>query len=125
VDVPGQGESGESDWIIAKICVTSKTCRRSSRSIQTPANGAKMKVGICPANPTTPSKKAERVSRYTSQLVARRVIQVPIREMHWPPKYKRKFRWRNDRQAREMPGLLTEEEDFEEISALTGFHCAT
>jgi hypothetical protein len=80
-------------------------------------------VGICPANPTTPSKKAEPVSRYTSQLVASRVIHVPISEMLWPPKYKRKFRCRSDRHAREMPGLLTEEEVVEEISALTRFHC--
>src|SRR5689334_10700857 len=69
-----------------------KTLRRSSRSTHTPAMGHKKKVGICPAKPTSPSKNAEPVKRYTSQLVARRLIQVPINEMLCPMKNKRKLR---------------------------------
>ena len=37
-------------------------------------------------NATRPSRKAEWVSRYTSQLVAMRVIQVPMSETVWPAK---------------------------------------
>jgi hypothetical protein len=44
--------------------------------------------------------------------------------MLWPPKYKRKLRWRSERQAREMPGWLTKGEGVEEISALTAVYCA-
>ena len=32
-----------------------------------------------------------------------RVIQVPMREMLWPPKKRRKLRWRRARQAWEAP----------------------
>ena len=55
----------------------------------TPAKGASRKVGICPANPTTPSSSAEPVRRYTSQLVAIRVIHVPISDTLCPPKNSR------------------------------------
>src|SRR6202041_3629768 len=97
------------DCSMARACVTSKTLRRLRRSTQTPAKGANRNVGICPAKPTTPSRKAEPVRRYTSQLVARRVIQVPIKEMPCPPKYRRKFLWRSARQAWEMlEGLRVE-----------------
>jgi hypothetical protein len=44
--------------------------------------------------------------------------------MLWPPKYKRKLRWRSERQAREIPGWLTKGEGVEEISALTAVYCA-
>jgi len=37
-------------------------------------------MGICPEKPTTPSRNAEWVSRYTSQAVAMRVIHVPMSE---------------------------------------------
>ena len=51
-----------------------------------------MKVGIWPAKLTVPSKSADPVKRKTSQLVAIRVIHVPMREMLWPPKNRRKLR---------------------------------
>jgi len=38
--------------------------------------------------------------------VAMRVIQVPMREMLWPPKKSLKLRWRRARQAWEMPGAV-------------------
>ncbi len=43
-------------------------------------------MGICPEKLTRPSRKAECVSRYTSQAVAMRVIQVPMSETVWPEK---------------------------------------
>jgi len=57
--------------------------------------------------------------------VASRVIQVPIKEMLCPLKYSRKFRCRSERQAREMPGLVTTEEFLGKVSRLTTFYCAT
>jgi hypothetical protein len=56
-------------------------------------------VGICPANPTSPNNNAEPVSWYTSQLVATRVIQVPISEILCPVKNSLKLRCRNARHA--------------------------
>src|ERR1700693_2456856 len=109
---------------MARIWVTTSTLRRSRRSIQTPANGANRKVGICPEKPTIPSKSAEPVKRYTSQLVARRVIHVPIRETVWPLKYRRKLRDRSARQACERPGLLAGGKGVEEIGVLTELYFA-
>ena len=75
-----------SDWAAAAAWVHTSSRRRSIRSIQTPAKGARTKVGISPAKPTTPSSSEERVRRQTSQVVAIRVIQVPMIEMPWPAK---------------------------------------
>ena len=77
------------DCTMASTCVTTSTLWRFRRSTHTPAKGANRKVGICPANPTTPSSSAESVSRYTNQLVAIRVIHVPVRETLCPPKNSR------------------------------------
>jgi hypothetical protein len=51
------------DCSAERTCVhTSMRCR-SHRSMSTPANGASSSVGIWPQKPTTPSRKAEFVSR--------------------------------------------------------------
>src|SRR5580658_8677349 len=89
-----------SDCSIARTCVTTSTRRRSNQSTHTPAKGATRNVGICPAKPTIPSSKAELVSLYTSQLVAIRVIHVPINEILCPVKNSRKLRCRSARQIR-------------------------
>jgi len=88
-----------SDCTAASAWVQTSRRRRSIRSISTPANGARRKVNICPAKPTTPSSHAEWVSRHTSQLVAMRVIQVPMSEMLWPATKSLKLRCRRARQA--------------------------
>jgi hypothetical protein len=62
-----------------------------------------MKVGICPAKLTVPSRSADPVKRKTSQLVAIRVIHVPMSEMLWPPKKRRKFRCLSARHACDAP----------------------
>jgi hypothetical protein len=77
------------DCSMASTCVHSSMRCRSMRSTSTPAKGASTKVGICPAKLTTPSSSAEPVRRYTSQLVAMRVIQVPTSDTPCPPKYSR------------------------------------
>jgi hypothetical protein len=56
--------------------------------------------------------------------VASRVIQVPINEMLCPPKNRRKFRWRSDRQACEIPVSFAGGEDVEVAPALTAFYFA-
>jgi hypothetical protein len=43
-------------------------------------------MGSWAANPTTPRRNAEFVRRYTSQASAICCIQVPMREISWPPK---------------------------------------
>jgi hypothetical protein len=55
--------ANSADWIIASTCVTTRIRWRFQRSTQTPATGARKKVGICPAKPTIPSSRAEPVSR--------------------------------------------------------------
>ena len=92
-----------SDCTMASVCVHTSTCRRSSRSTQTPAKGATRNVGIWPAKLTVPSSSAERVSRYTSHDVAMRVIQVPMSEMVCPPKKSRKLRCRSARHTCDAP----------------------
>ncbi len=52
-----------SDCTMESVCVHTSTLRRSARSIQTPAKGAKRKVGIWPAKLTVPSSSADPVSR--------------------------------------------------------------
>ena len=52
-----------SDCTMESVCVHTSTWRRLRRSTQTPAKGAKRKVGICPAKLTVPSSSAEPVSR--------------------------------------------------------------
>ncbi len=70
-----------SDCAAAAACVHTRRLRRFSRSTQTPATGPNRNATIWPEKLTTPSNSAECVNRYTSQLVASRVIQVPISEM--------------------------------------------
>ncbi len=77
------------DWIIESTCVRVRVRWRSQRSTRTPAIGPKTNDGIVLAKPTTPSRTAESVSRYTSQLVAIRVIHVPMSETLWPAKKSR------------------------------------
>ncbi len=91
------------DCTMASVCVHTSTCRRSSRSTQTPAKGAKRNVGICPAKLTVPSSSADPVSRYTSHDVAMRVIHVPMSEMVCPPKNSLKLRCRSARHACDAP----------------------
>ena len=52
-----------SDWTMDKAWVQTRTRRRSRRSIQTPAKGARRKVGIWPMKLTVPSRRAEWVRR--------------------------------------------------------------
>ena len=92
-----------SDCTMASVCVHTSTFRRSSRSTQTPANGANRNVGICPAKLTVPSSSADPVSRYTSHAVATRVIHVPISEIVCPPKNSRKLRCRSARHVCDAP----------------------
>ena len=89
---PSVSTASATDCSIESTCVTTRIRCRFERSTRTPANGARIRVGICPQNPTTPRSNAEPVSRYTSQLVAMRVIHVPTRETLWPPKKRRKLR---------------------------------
>jgi hypothetical protein len=77
------------DSIIANVCVITSTRRSRHRSTSTPANGASRNVGNCPANPTIPNQNGEPVTRYTSQLVATLVSQLPIIEISWPKKNRR------------------------------------
>ena len=77
------------DWSMDKNWVTTRRRWRSHLSTSTPANGARIRVGICPKKPTMPSRNTEPLSRYTSQLVAMRVIQVPTSETVWPLKKSR------------------------------------
>src|SRR5258705_1248652 len=95
-----------SDWSIDSTCVTSRMRCRSHRSTHTPAIGASSSVGICPQKPTTPRRSTDPVSRYTSQLVATRVIHVPTSETLCPPKKRRKLRLRS---ARVMRGPVVRE----------------
>ena len=75
-----------SDCTAAAACVATSSFLRSSRSTHTPANGPTINETICPAKLTTPSSNTECVIRYTSQLVASFVIQLPITEVPWPKK---------------------------------------
>jgi len=84
--------ASSSDCTMASVCVHTSTRRRSWRSTITPAIGANIKVGICPAKLTVPSSSADFVSRYTSHAVAMRVIHVPTSEIVCPPKNSRKLR---------------------------------
>ena len=77
------------DWIMDSTWVTTSTRCRSRRSTHTPAKGPRTKAGIWLIKPVRPSRKAEPVIRYTSQLVASRVIQVPTSERLCPPKNSR------------------------------------
>ncbi len=76
------------DCSIESACVTTRTRWRECRSTNTPAMGESI-VGARPQNPMTPSIAAEPVRRYTSQLVAMRVSQVPTSETLWPAKKSR------------------------------------
>jgi len=77
------------DCSIERTWVTQRTRYRPQRSTQTPARGASRNVGIWPAKPTRPSTDADPVRRYTSQLVATRVIQVPTSDVPCPRKKSR------------------------------------
>ena len=77
------------DSTIDTVCVIASDRRRSMLSTMIPAKGPSRNAGICPANPTRPSRSAEPVSRYTSQLVAVVVIHEPASETIWPPKNRR------------------------------------
>ena len=113
------------DCNIANACVASSTCRRFQRSTHTPAKGASRKMGICPTNATVPSRIAEPVSRYTSQAVAIRVIHVPISEMLWPPKKRRKFRCLSARHACDTSGKTVLLRTTAESSAIAAsFSCS-
>ena len=83
------GTASASDCSADSTCVMTRMRCRSQRSTSTPANGASSRVGIWPQKPTTPRSSADPVSRYTSQLVATRVIHVPTSEMLWPVKKSR------------------------------------
>ena len=72
-----------SDW------VTSSRRRLSVWSTNTPASGESRKIGICPANPTSPSSLAELVRWYASHREAVVVIQVPTSETTCPQKNSR------------------------------------
>jgi hypothetical protein len=74
---------------IDSACVATSSRFRFHRSTAMPANGMRANAGTCDAKPTTPSSRAEPVRRYTSQLVAVIVIQVPHSETIWPPKKRR------------------------------------
>src|ERR1700733_11901341 len=112
-----------SDCNMARTCVTTSTLRRFRRSTHTPAKGANRNVGICPANPTTPSRNAEPVSLYTSQLVARRVIHVPISEIVCPLKNRRKLRCFSARHAKESRLLVGGAAVTAEAGGFTELHC--
>src|SRR5882762_7747551 len=99
VDVNTRSASA-TDWSIDSTCVTSRMRWRSHRSTHTTAMGASSSVGICPQKPTTPRRSTDPVSRYTSQLVATRVIHVPTSETLCPPKKRRKLRLRSARVIR-------------------------
>jgi len=64
-----------------------------------PPNAATRKTGIWPEKLTAPSSTAEPVRRYTSHDWAIDCIHVPMSEISWPKKNKRKFRWRKARKA--------------------------
>ncbi len=46
-----------------RICVMTRMRCRSHRSTSTPANGERISIGICPANPTMPSSSSDPVRR--------------------------------------------------------------
>lgn len=71
------------------VCVATRRGCRFQRSTKMPATGVSRNAGNCAANPTTPSRNAEPVSRYTSQLVVVVVIHAPVRETICPPKNNR------------------------------------
>jgi hypothetical protein len=71
---------------MAQTWVTRKMVFLFHLSAATPPTGDRMKVGIWLANPTTPSRTGDPVRRYTSQLVAMRCIQVPIKDVPCPRK---------------------------------------
>ena len=89
----------QAELLVDKAWVMTRRRRRFHRSARTPPSGASRKVGSCPAKPTSPRRKADPVKRYTSQLVAMRVNQVPTREIPWPAKKRRKFLWRRARRV--------------------------
>ena len=66
---------------MARIWVTTRTLRRSQAIYPDSGEGGEEESGNLPGETDDSSNIAECVRRYTSQLVARRVIQVPIREM--------------------------------------------
>src|SRR5579862_6695095 len=70
---------------------------RLYRSATTPPMGDNRNTGIWLAKFTDPSSADEPVSRYTRQDCATVCIHVPIREMSWPKKNRRKFRCRRAR----------------------------
>src|SRR3954465_12519111 len=74
--------------------------RRFQRSTSTPAKGAISEVGALLQNVTMPSISGEPVNRYAIQLVANFVSHVPISDVPWPAKNRRKFRWRSARAIR-------------------------
>jgi len=78
-------------------CVTSSSLRLLTRSATTPPNSVKMRNGMEPAKPTTPSQNAEPVSRSTSQPCATFCIQVPMLERKFPLQKSRKLGLRRAR----------------------------
>ena len=75
-----------------------RAARRPKRSAMTPPKSVKKRKGMEPANPTTPSQKAEfRVSRSTSQPWATFCIQVPMLERKFPLQKRRKLGLRRAR----------------------------
>jgi hypothetical protein len=78
-------------------CVTSSSLRLLTRSATTPPKSVKMRNGMDPAKPTTPSQKAEPVSESTSQPWATFCIQVPMLERKLPLQKSRKLGLRRAR----------------------------
>ena len=52
-----------SAWHMARLCVTIIVRCRFQRSVNTPATGARKKLGIWLQKPTSPNRNAELVSR--------------------------------------------------------------
>ncbi len=84
---------------MASVCVKITSRWRLVRSTNTPATGARKKVGICPANPTTPNHHGDLVKSQTSHAKATCCIQVPTSEIVWPAKKRRKLRLPSARNA--------------------------
>jgi len=79
------------DW------VTRSRRRLLTRSAMTPPKRVTKRNGICPANPTTPSQKAELVRVRTSQPWATFCIQLPTLEVKLPAQKRRKLGLRRAR----------------------------
>src|SRR3569833_1125505 len=83
--------------IIITDWVTRSRRRVFTRSAMTPPKSVTKRNGICPANPTTPSQKAELVRVRTSQPWATFCIQLPTLEVKLQAQKRRKLGLRRER----------------------------